>query len=116
MSTVEERGSSGRNAEGLQVTYTGPAVVEVPDAEPRHVDVELLAGRNRWSVGGRIAEGPRWWRGELSWDGEPIDLRAGTQITLELENGRSAMAIVEATPATDAVAVRGIEPPPFAVP
>lgn len=116
MTMISQAGGSAGSIQDLQVTYTGPAVIEVPDGEPRQVDAELLGGRNRWSVGGRIAEGPRWWRGELSWDGEPIDLRAGTQVVIELDDGRSAMAVVESAPATDAVAVRGIEPPPFTVP
>lgn len=116
MAMTSEVGGGNGPDDGPQVTYTGAAVVEAPDCEPRQVEVELLGGRNRWSVGGRIAEGPRWWRGELSWDGEPAELCAGTRITLELENGRTAMAVVEAAPATDAVAVRGIEPPPFSVP
>ena len=116
MTMINRAGSSDGSVEAAQVTYRGPAVVEVPEGEPRQVDAELLGGRNRWSVGGRIAEGPRWWRGELSCDGEPIDLRAGTQVIIELDDGRSAMAVVESAPAPDAVAVRGIEPPPFSVP
>lgn len=114
MTTIDR--TDDRSGSEHQVTYEGPAVVEAPDCGTRHVEAELLGGRTRWSVGGRYAEGPRWWRGQLSWDGEPIELRAGTQITVELADGRSALAVVEAAPADDAVAVRGIEPPPFPVP
>lgn len=116
MTVINELGGTSGSAEHPQVTYTGSAVVEVPDCQPRRVAAELLGGRNRWSVGGQIAEGPRWWRGELSWDGEPIELGPGTQITVELDGGRAALAVVEAAPAARTVAVRGIEPPPFDVP
>lgn len=32
---------------------------------------ELVGGRQRWSVGGVWAEGPRWWRGDLVCEDDP---------------------------------------------
>ncbi len=97
------------------VTYTGEAVVEAAGRQC-HVEVELEAGRRRWSVGGRMAEGPRWWRGEIAWPDQDQELRAGTRIAVTLVDGRSAPAVVESLIAPDRVAVRGIAPPPFPVP
>lgn len=101
---------------GSAVDYRGAALVEVPDREPERIDVDLVGGRERWSVGGQIAEGVRWWRGELAPVSADLSLCEGTLIELVLDNGRTAPAVVEASGPGPAVAIRGLGPPPFEVP
>jgi hypothetical protein len=91
--------SSGAIDDRSGVEYQGFALVDLPPGGRARVDVELVGGRDRWSVGGQIAEGPRWWRGRL----------AGG------DNGRTAPAVVERT-AEPGILIRGLGPPPFEVP
>lgn len=112
---ITDRPEQSSATDGASATYRGTATVEVPQLGCSRVDVELLGGRRRWSVGGRIAERPRWWRGEITWDGDGVLVEAGTRITVALDDGRAAKAVVEHA-AAPRLQVRGIEPPPFAVP
>ena len=101
------------------VHFEGEAVIHLLDDVAR-VTVELKAGRDRHSVGGQIAEGPRWWVGRVAWETRPLsrDIEPGSVICIELSNGRVADAVVEDTspdPVPDA-AIRGLGPPPFEVP
>lgn len=110
-----ETRSAAHGAPGGAVTCSAVAVMEVPDGHRQPVRAELEAGRRRWSVGGCMAEGPRWWRGELAWDDPSEALPVGTRIELVLD-GRAGQAVVEARIAPGRAAVRGISPPPFDVP
>jgi hypothetical protein len=101
--------------DGTGVEYHGFAMVELPPGGRERVDVELIGGRDRWSVGGQIAEGPRWWRGRLAGGDEVVDLDAGAHISLALDNGRTAPAIVEQMAGAE-ILIRGFGPPPFEVP
>lgn len=94
------------------------AVVHLPDGASVEAEVDLLAGRDRYSVGGQIAEGPRWWHGRLRCTNQQAHLDPGSQVRIELEDGRTGLAVVEA-PSPDganAAAVKGLGPPPFPVP
>ena len=81
--------------------------------------LELIGGRDRHSVGGQIAEGPRWWRGRIVF---PQRVRLGfieahQHLEVELPNGRAAIGVVRDDPSTSAVFVNveGRGPPPFEV-
>lgn len=79
----------------------------------------LIGGRDRHSVGGEIAEGPRWWHGQLRLGGDAIDAidAIGAEVDLELDDGRTAVAVVEDIqgPPEPELAVRGVGVPPFDV-
>ena len=79
--------------------------------------VDLVGGRRRHSVGGQVAEGSRWWTGRIEWLHDPVVVRAGTVLDLELEDGRRAEAIVEPVKRvrTSELAIVGLGPPPFDV-
>lgn len=98
--------------------YIGHARIRWADGLVDDVVVELVGGRSRHSVGGEIAEGFRWWHGQLGPVGVVIDLTAGTEVVLELEDGHEARAVVEPGAEMDATAtivVRGVGAPPFDV-
>lgn len=82
------------------------------------IRADLTGGRNRYSVGGEIREGLRWWRGHINWPQQEIEPRGGIEIIIELDNGRSAPAVIEPDPAgpEHTRAIHGIGPPPFDVP
>ena len=107
--------SSGSIDDRSGVEYQGVALVDLPPGVRARVDVELVGGRDRWSVGGQIAEGPRWWRGRLAGGTDVVELTAGAHISLALDNGRTAPAVVERT-AEPGILIRGLGPPPFEVP
>lgn len=115
MSTISDGSGNVRNRD--QIGFESDAVVECPDGVAP-ARVELIGGRDRYSVGGRIAEGPRWWLGEVELLHDYIDLRIGSSIVIELSNGRSAPAVVEelAAPTSRRASIRGLGPPPFDVP
>lgn len=112
---VEGRARAGAGPD--VVHYGCIAVVRLADDVVAEAVVELLGGRDRHSVGGQIAEGPRWWRGRVTWQDGPVAVQPGVEVRLELDNGRSAVAVVEPRPeATSGEAViRGLGPPPFEV-
>lgn len=99
------------------VHFEGDCVVRVGERTIRaHAD--LIGGRDRHSVGGEIWEGPRWWRGRIDWpreDAEPLDRG---RIHVEIEEARSAPALIEpgASVPEHSSAILGIGPPPFDVP
>jgi hypothetical protein len=102
------------------VHFEGEAVIHLPDADDAPARIELVAGRDRHSVGGTIAEGPRWWRGRIAWkhSAHPEKVRKGCKVSIELSNGREAGAVVEHTsPDPNPMAtIRGLGAPPFEVP
>ena len=102
------------------VHFEGEAVIRLPADAHQPAQIELVAGRDRYSVGGAITEGPRWWHGHIEWaDGALLDLHlTGSEIAVELSNGRLAIAIVEHTSASPrpTSTIRGLGPPPFEVP
>jgi hypothetical protein len=110
------RMSSAATDDRPAVGYQGFALVELPPGRSERVDVELVGGRDRWSVGGQIAEGPRWWRGRLAGGQEVIELHAGAHISLALDNGRTAPAIIERATSEPGIFIQGLGPPPFEVP
>jgi hypothetical protein len=101
------------------VRFEGEAVIHLPHASDATVRIELIGGRDRHSVGGQIAEGPRWWRGRVVLEDRARVPRvdAGNEIRVQLVNGRTATAVVEYTtvdPVPEAT-IRGLGPPPFEV-
>jgi len=100
------------------VSFRGGVCVRLPDRVIAHVRAELVGGRNRYSVGGQIAEGPRWWRGRLEWTGDEAEPMDSTAVIIDLTNGRSGTAVIEPDPAAPAhtAVVRGVGPPPFDIP
>lgn len=100
------------------VHFDGEGVLRLPGRVIGGVHADLVGGRNRYSVGGQVAEGPRWWRGRIDWPGDEVEPSGGIEITIELDNGRSAVAVVEPAPdeSAHAAIVHGIGPPPFDVP
>lgn len=94
------------------------AELELPDRHRDPVHVELIAGRCSYSVGGRIAEGPRWWRGKVQWDEDAPVVPDGVEIWLHLEDGACGVAVIEPAPASPAgvKVIRGVGAPPFEVP
>lgn len=94
------------------------ATVRIHDRAIHRVRAELFGGRDRYSVGGEIKEGLRWWHGHLHWPDEQTPPRAGTEVLLELDHGRSAPAVTEPAPAEPegTTSIHGIGPPPFDVP
>lgn len=103
---------------GPPVGLRGVAVVHLPDGGAEEAEIDLLAGRDRYSVGGQIAEGPRWWRGRLQCTNRDVQLSPGAELQIELGDGRSGAVVVEETLAAGAhvAAVTGVGPPPFRVP
>ena len=98
------------------VCHRSTVVVRLEGGQTLRARAELVGGRQRWSVGGVWAEGPRWWRGELACDGDlPTTVDAGAAVRLELSDGRAAIATIEAA-ADDVVQVAGLGAPPFDVP
>lgn len=81
------------------VHYQGPAVAHLREQHDTEVVVELCGGRDRRSVGGQLAEGFRWWYGNLWWTSRTAmpDVEVGTEFLVSL-NGRSAPVVVESTP------------------
>lgn len=94
------------------------AEVELPDRHRDPVHVELIAGRSSYSVGGRVAEGPRWWRGKVHWDEDVPAVPDGVEIWLHLEDGGHGIAVIEPAPTSPAgvKVIRGVGAPPFEVP
>ncbi len=101
------------------VCFEGEAVIHLPPADNVTVRVELIGGRDRHSVAGQIAEGPRWWRGRVVWEDQAgvLHLDTGNEVRMQLTNGRPAFAVVEHTSADPAAgtAIRGLGTPPFEV-
>jgi hypothetical protein len=101
------------------VRFEGEAVIHLPHASDAAVRIELIGGRNRHSVGGQIAEGPRWWHGRVIWKdrARAPQLDAGKEVRVRLMNGRTATAVVECTTVDTVpeVAITGLGPPPFEV-
>lgn len=92
------------------------ATIRWPDGELEDVEVELIGGRERHSVGGEIAEGFRWWAGRVRPGDVVIDLADGTEIVLELDDGEERRAVVELAEADPGqLPIRGLGPPPVAV-
>jgi hypothetical protein len=102
------------------VHFEGEAVIHLPDADGAPARIELVAGRDRHSVGGAIAEGPRWWRGRIAWKhrAHSEHARKGCTVRVELSNGRAAGAVVEHTSPdhNPSATIRGLGAPPFEVP
>jgi hypothetical protein len=100
------------------VHFDGDGVVHVRGRDIRGVHAQLVGGRTRYSVGGAVKEGPRWWRGLLEWPGDDAEPLIGTEVIIELDNGRRAAAVVEPDPTAPAhtAVVHGVDPPPFDVP
>lgn len=98
------------------ICHRSTVVVRVEGGGTLRAHAELVGGRQRWSVGGVWAEGPRWWRGELACEEEPpILLEVGAAVRLELSDGRAAIATVEVSTG-GAVRIAGLGAPPFDVP
>jgi hypothetical protein len=98
------------------ICHRSAVVVRLEGGQTLRAHAELVGGRQRWSVGGMWAEGPRWWHGELACEGDPpARLDAGAAIRLELSDGRAAIATIEES-AGDLVRVAGCGAPPFDVP
>lgn len=97
--------------------YDGDGILRLPDRVIEHVHADLVGGRNRYSIGGEVAEGPRWWRGRLDWPGDEDRPIGGIEITIELDNGRSAIAVIEPDPTAPehSTVIHGVGPPPFDV-
>ncbi len=102
------------------VHFEGEAVIHLPWAGDATVRIELVGGRDRHSVGGQIAEGPRWWHGSVEWKGQrrAPKVDAGSEVQVQLPNGRVAVAVIErVTPdPAPAAEIRGLGAPPFDVP
>lgn len=98
------------------VRHRSTVLVRLEGGQTFRANADLVGGRERWSVGGVWAEGPRWWRGELACEADPpATLDAGTAVRLELSDGRAAIATVDA--AADAIVhIAGLGAPPFDVP
>ena len=92
------------------------ADVVLPDQQREPARLELVGGRPRYSVGGEIHEGLRWWRGWVDWLEGEVDVRRGTEICIEMDDGRSAVAVIVDADDDHRHSVRGIGPPPFDVP
>jgi len=110
------RHEPGHHRDGV-VHFDGDGTVRLRERAVDGVVVHLVGGRDRYSVGGSIKEGPRWWRGRLDWpDGEEPPI--GTEVVIELRDGRAAPAVIELDPSAPArtAAVHGVGPPPFDVP
>lgn len=96
--------------------FEGPAVVH-GDHGQGSARVELVGFRPRHSVGGRLAEGIRRWRGTMVWSERPPGLRVGATVTVTLDSGRTGMAVVDDVgDGEHPTSVRGMGPPPFHVP
>ena len=98
------------------IEYECTASVELPDCAAEEAHITLLAGRHRHSVGGQIAEGLRWWHGQMELPRDDLEITAGTRIWMELDNGRTAVAVAEPAPDPGVTVLRGVGPPPFEVP
>lgn len=100
------------------VHFDGEVRVRLPDRTIGHAHAELIGGRNRYSVGGETAEGPRWWRGTITWDSEVPKPAGGIEISVEVDNGRAGVAVIELDPTSPAHTARlhGVSTPPFDVP
>lgn len=111
------RPDSHRAWESDPVHFEGEGIVRIRDRTvPVHAD--LVGGRDRHSVGGQIAEGPRWWRGRIDWSVDEVPPLDGGRLLVELDDGRCAPAIIAADPAVPehSISIQGIGPPPFDVP
>jgi hypothetical protein len=113
-----DTGAMGATVSPTQVRYESDAVVVLPELGSVEVRIELVGGRDLHSVGGRIAESPRWWHGRLHWQAGPAELGLGLQVRVQLDNGRTGVARIEAVePECEGVVrIRGVGPPPFGVP
>lgn len=101
-----------------QVSFHGDGALRLPERVIEHVHADLVGGRSRYSVGGRVAEGPRWWWGRLEYDGEDELPQPSSEVVIDLGNGRSGVAVIEPDPTAPpgTVVIHGIGPPPFDVP
>lgn len=98
------------------ICHRSTVLVRLEGGQTLRAHAELVGGRQRWSVGGVWAEGPRWWRGELACEGSaPVILDCGAAVRLELSDGRAAIATIEAA-IDEVVHVTGLGAPPFDVP
>lgn len=106
-----------QGAAPTRVAFGGDAVVRLPDRSSRPARVELVVGRTRYSVGGRINESPRWWRGRLYWERSGPEIPPGAEVFIDLEDGWSGVAVVEPSPTCEdsSTVIRGIGPAPFQV-
>lgn len=100
------------------VSFQGDGVLLLADRVIGRVHAELFGGRNRYSVAGHIAEGPRWWRGCLEWNGDVEHPPPGTKVFIDLRDGRVGVAVIEPHPDApgNTSIVHGVGPPPFDVP
>ncbi|MCO8128504.1 hypothetical protein NHL50_14930 [Acidimicrobiia bacterium EGI L10123] len=98
--------------------YHGDGVLRLGDRVIEHVHADLIGGRSHYSVGGRVAEGPRWWRGRVEWDGDDDQPVTCSEVIIEVDNGRSGVAVIEPAPNAPAhsAVLHGVGPPPFEVP
>lgn len=118
--------STDTRAPDTRITHTSTgalrcestAVVELPGGRSCDACVELVGGRHRYRVGGRFAEGFRWWYGWVTFDVDDTPVDPGTELLLRLVDGRTAMATVEHSVPTvpGRTAIRGVGAPPFDVP
>ncbi len=115
--TMQSHGdaTTGRNS---VVHFDGEVTVILPDRVIEHAHAELVGGRNRYSVGGETTEGPRWWRGTISWDSEVAKPAGGIEVSIEVDDGRAGVAVIELDSASPAhtAALHGVSTPPFDVP
>lgn len=76
---------------------------------------KLTGGHHRRSVGGRFAEGPRWWHGLVELESGHVD--AGTIVEIEVAGGRTGKATFEEAGDAEAshLRFRGEGAPPFEV-
>lgn len=102
------------------VHFEGEAVIHPPQAGDATVRIEVIGDRDRHSVGGQIAERRRWWHGSVEWKDQPRAPRvdAGSEVQVQLPNGRTAVVVIEHVSSDPAPAadIRGLGPPPFDVP
>lgn len=113
---VQHRGTTA--AEPARVRFDGHAVACRPTGQPvGQVEVVLVGGSGRYSVAGQPGA-TRWWRGELKWVTREAFLPCGSEVRIELDDGRAGIAVIEPAPAAeeDTVVIRGIGPPPFDLP
>lgn len=100
-----------------EVVHRSVGTVRLPAGPCHDVPLTLVGGRHRYSVGGEIAEGFRWWRGRVEPGGSLPRVEPGTEIVIDLADGPTATAVVDETDpsAGEVVLFHGVGPPPFGV-
>lgn len=96
------------------VRYESVAVVHLPDGAAEPVHVQLLAD-NPSAGDGSPRPSPQWY-GRLQWLRPGVRVGPRTELCIELDNGRTGVALAKPAPAVaDVVNLDGLGPPPFDV-